>query len=191
MSSLRTLDIIIHNASDIECLALLNLSELKLNCPQEINITALLVALSDKDPHVLCSFELINNVLAEKPTKLLLQVKSLRVLKIGFSDLESLDLLSQQTELEVLEIKNKTFRVNHIIKILKNCRKLREIHFLERNEKINTGFISQCMDTLKTVRNPRDQPALQMYFDSLYCISVEQVITSLFPLYYAIIFVFL
>ncbi|XP_037718476.1 uncharacterized protein LOC119552756 [Drosophila subpulchrella] len=174
MSSLKSLDIIIHNASDVECLALLNLSELKLNCPQEINIIPLLAALSDKDPHVLCSFELVNKLLTEKPTKLLLQVKSLRVLKIGFSDLESLDLLSQQTELEVLEIKNKTFRVKHIIEILRNCRKLREIHFLERNEKINTEFISQCMDTLKTVRNPRDQPALQMFFDSLYCLSFEQ-----------------
>ncbi|XP_016967230.3 uncharacterized protein LOC108035945 [Drosophila biarmipes] len=174
MSSLKSLDIIIHNACDIECLALLNLTELTLNCPQEITITPLLAALSDKDPHVLRSFDLINKLLPAKPTKLLMKVTSLRNLKIGFGDLEGLDLLPQQTELEVLEIKNKTFRVTQIMEILKNCRRLREFHFLERNEKINTEFIGHCMDILKTVRNPRDQAPLQMYFHSLHCLSFEQ-----------------
>ncbi|XP_070072057.1 internalin I-like [Drosophila takahashii] len=174
ISSLQSLDFIIHNARNIGCLALLNLTELILNCPQKLTITPLITALLAKDIHVLSTFKLTNKLLKWKPTRLLMQIRSLRNLKVGFSDLGCFNLVSKKTDLEILEIKNKNFRSKEILKILKNCRKLREIHFPQRIKQINTEFISQCMDILKTVRNPREQNPLQMYFHSLHGVSLEQ-----------------
>ncbi|XP_043650105.1 uncharacterized protein LOC122618047 [Drosophila teissieri] len=174
MTSLKCLDCLINNSCDIECLALLNLTELILHCPHEVTITPLLTALIAKDSHVLRSFELRNKLLRKHSTELLIQIRSLRNLKIGFTDLKGFELLAKKTDLEILEITNNVFEVNRVLEIIRNCRKLREIHFVESNDNINTEFIGQCMDALKTVRNHEEQKPLQLFFDSLYCLSLKQ-----------------
>ncbi|XP_016991701.2 uncharacterized protein LOC108053525 [Drosophila rhopaloa] len=174
MTCLESLDCIVYNAFEIKCLALLNLTELILHCPQDISIRPLLTALAAKDPQVFHSFELNKKFLRESSTRLLVQIKSLRILNMGFSDSASFDLLNQLTELTILKIKSKTYHVKQILKLFKNCLKLEEIHFLERNEEVNSWFISQCMDVLKTVRNPQEQKPLKMYCHSLSFLSLDQ-----------------
>ncbi|XP_017042954.1 uncharacterized protein LOC108089286 [Drosophila ficusphila] len=174
LKSLEHLNCIVHSELNLHNLAFLNLKELTLECCKEISIENFLKELVARKEHVLCSFDLRNQLLIFRSTQLLVQINSLRKLKIGFKDQESFDLLTQLTELEVLEIKKKTYHVNQILSILTCCRKLREIIFVESDIHINTEFIGQCLDVLKSVRNPEEHKPLQMYLHEMCCVSTDQ-----------------
>ncbi|XP_017840886.1 uncharacterized protein LOC108598677 [Drosophila busckii] len=104
--------------------------------------------------------ELTSNEIAE-----LKKLKTLQNLKCGFSHENNFKILKHFKELETLEILSYHHFNDvskHLLKLMKNCHKLKSIVFHFISPHISLKFLAEALDILKSVRDPNLQAPLQL-----------------------------
>lgn len=99
-------------------------------------------------------------------TSKLIQLVQLKELTCTFEDVRCIDLLTNLTELELLDITLSSTEsgADECLNVLRSCRKLQRLYIFSN---INLDFVNMAMDVLRTVRNPKTQKPLELFSSGL------------------------
>lgn len=111
------------------------------------------------------SFTLKTPINFEETSKLI-QLVQLKELTCAFEDVRCIDLLTNLTELEFLDITLSSTEsgADECLNILRSCRKLQRLYIFSN---ISLDFANMAMDVLRTVRNPKRQRPLELFSSGL------------------------
>lgn len=111
------------------------------------------------------SFTLKTPINFEETSKLI-QLVQLKELTCAFEDVRCIDLLTNLTELEFLDITLSSTEsgADECLNILRSCRKLQRLYIFSN---ISLDFANMAMDVLRTVRNPKKQKPLELFSSGL------------------------
>lgn len=101
-----------------------------------------------------------------KETSKIIQLVQLKELTCAFENVKCIDLLTNLTELEFLDITliPSETGADECLNVLKSCRKLQRLYLIS---KVNLDFAKKAMEVLRTVRNPKTQKPLEFYSSGL------------------------